>query len=261
MDMINVVNVWHHYGIKPILKDVSLSVESGELVAVMGPNGMGKSTLLGLMAGVLWPIKGYVEIDGHRRRNSIEEEIEIRKKIVYLPDNPYLPLYNTGREFLLAVGRLYGIEEERFMEHAEQLLKLFDLQENADSPIRSYSAGQKKKIGICSALVTEAPILILDEPFSGGLDSSALLALSQILKRLADRKDVTVVMAVPVPELVESLAHKIAIIAKGRILAYDTSDGLRKTAGCTGDLAKVLEALIHPEVFKNIESYLEGRVS
>jgi len=78
--MISVVNVWHHYGIKPILKDVSLSVEPGELVAVMGPNGMGKSTLLGLMAGVLWPIKGYVKIDGHRRRNSIEEEIEIRKK-------------------------------------------------------------------------------------------------------------------------------------------------------------------------------------
>ncbi|MFW9894032.1 MAG: ATP-binding cassette domain-containing protein, partial [Candidatus Thorarchaeota archaeon] len=108
--MISVVNVWHHYGIKPILKDVSLSVEPGELVAVMGPNGMGKSTLLGLMAGVLWPIKGYVEIDGHRRRNSIEEEIEIRKKIVYLPDNPYLPLFNTGREFLLAVGRLYEVE-------------------------------------------------------------------------------------------------------------------------------------------------------
>ena len=67
--MINVVNVWHHYGIKPILRDVSLKVEPGELVAVMGPNGMGKSTLLGLMGGVLWPIKGYVEIAGHRRRS------------------------------------------------------------------------------------------------------------------------------------------------------------------------------------------------
>ncbi len=259
--MINVVNVWHHYGIKPILKDVSLKVETGELVAVMGPNGMGKSTLLGLMAGVLWPIKGYVEIDGHRRRNSVEEEIEIRKKVVYLPDNPYLPLYSTGREFLLAVGRLYEVEEERLMDHAEQLVKLFDLQENADAPIRSYSTGQKKKIGICSALITEACILILDEPFSGGLDSSALLALSQVLKRLADRKDVTVVMAVPVPELVESLAHKIAIIAHGKILAYDTTEGLRKIASCKGGLPEVLEELIHPDVFENIESYLQGRVS
>ncbi len=259
--MINVVNVWHHYGIKPILRDVSLTVEAGELIAIMGPNGMGKSTLLGLMGGVLWPIKGYVEIDGHRRRNSIEEEIEIRKKVLYLPDNPYLPLYNTGREFLLAVGRVYEVEEERLMDHAEQLLKLFDLHENADSPIHSYSTGQRKKIGICSALVSEASILILDEPFSGGLDSSALMALSQVLKRLADRKDVTVVMAVPVPELVESLAHKIAVITQGKILAYDSAEGLRKVAGCSGGLPDVLEKLIHPEVFDNIENYLHGRKS
>jgi len=260
MDMIEIVNVWHHYGVKPILRDVSLKVEAGELVAVMGPNGMGKSTLLGLMAGVLWPIKGYVEIDGHRRRNSIEEEIEIRKKVLYLPDNPYLPLYSTGREFLLAIGRLYNVEEEQLLGHTEQVLKLFDLHDNADAPIYSYSTGQRKKIGICSALVSEAPILILDEPFSGGLDSSALMALSQVLKRLADRKDVTVVMAVPVPELVESLAHKIAIIAHGKILAYDTADGLKKIAGCTGGLSEVLERLIHPEVLENIQSYLKGRM-
>ena len=259
--MINVVNVWHHYGIKPILRDVSLKIEPGELVAIMGPNGMGKSTLLGLIGGVLWPIKGYIEIDGHRRRNSIEEEIEIRKKILYLPDNPFLPLYNTGREFLLAIGRLYNVEEERLLNHIEHLIKLFDLSENADSPIRSYSTGQKKKIGICSALVSEVPILVLDEPFSGGLDSSALTALSHVLKNLADRKDVTVVMAVPVPELVESIAHKIAIITKGKILAYDTADELRKITGCKGELSEVLEKLIHPEVFENIKSYLNGRMS
>jgi len=80
--MINVVNLWHHYGIKPILKDVSFTVEPGELVAIMGPNGMGKSTLLALLGGVLWPIKGYVEIDGHKRRNSIEEENSSTLKIM-----------------------------------------------------------------------------------------------------------------------------------------------------------------------------------
>jgi ABC-2 type transport system ATP-binding protein len=258
--MINVVNIWHHYGVKPILKNVSLEVKTGDLVAVMGPNGMGKSTLLALMAGVLWPIKGYVEVDGHRRRSSVEEEIEIRRKVLYLPDSPYLPLHSTGREFMLALGRLYGVEEERLMGHSEQLLKLFDLDESADSPIRTYSTGQKKKVGICAALVAETPILILDEPFSGGLDSSALLALSHVLKRLAARNDVTVVMAVPVPELVEGLADKIAIIAHGQILAYDTLDGLRRTAGSTGPLSEVFEKLIHPDVLENIEKYLDGRV-
>lgn len=123
--MIRVVDVWHHYGVRPVLKDVSLHVECGQLVAVMGPNGMGKSTLLALIGGLLWPLKGFVEIDGKRRRSSIEAEIAIRKKLVYLPDQPFLPPDSTGREFLLAVGRLYEVEERRLMEHAEQLLEVF----------------------------------------------------------------------------------------------------------------------------------------
>ncbi|MHC4758122.1 MAG: ATP-binding cassette domain-containing protein, partial [Planctomycetota bacterium] len=146
-------------------------------------------------------------------------------------------------------------------EHVESLLALLDLKEQADSQIRTYSTGQKKKIGICSAIVTEAPIMILDEPFSGGLDSAALYALSKVLKQLAERKDVTVLMAVPVPELVEPLAHKIAVIDRGQIVAYDTADELRKQTGCGGSLTEVLEALLHPGVLENIENYLQGRAS
>ena len=256
--MIQVKNVWHHYGIRPILKDVSLQVTEGELVALMGPNGMGKSTLLALIGGLLAPIKGAVEVDGLTRRSSIEAEKAIRKKMVYLPDRPFLPPDVTGREYALAIGRLYDVDEQRLMEQTDKLLEIFDLGKHADSPISSYSTGQQKKIGICAALVTEAPILVLDEPFSGGLDSSALLALSRILKKLAERKDVTVVMAVPVPELVEPLAHKIAVIADGQILACDSADGLRQQTGCSGSLLEVLEALVHPKSQTSIEDYLKG---
>jgi ABC-2 type transport system ATP-binding protein len=255
--MINVQNVWHHYGVRPVLRDISFRVAPGEVVVVMGPNGMGKSTLLALIGGVLSPMKGSVEIDGRRRRSSVEAELAIRKKVVYLPDDPYLPANSTGREFLLAMGRLYEVEPFRYMDHADRLLDLFDLKEQADSPIRSYSTGQKKKIGICAALITEAPIMILDEPFSGGLDSSALLALGRVLKNLGGRDDVTVIMAVPVPELVEGLADKIAIISHGRLVAYDSIDGLRRMAGSMGTLPEVLEKIIHPEVFGHIDRYFE----
>jgi len=257
--MINVVDVWHHYGVRPVLKGLSLHVAAGELVAVMGPNGMGKTTLISLIAGVLCPIKGRIEIDGIPRRHSIEEEIEIRKKVIYLPDEPYLPLQGSGREFLLATGMLYGVESLRLMEHIDRLLPLFDMAEKADSPIQSYSAGQKKKIGLCSALVTEAPIMILDEPFSGGLDSAGLLAMSRVIKNLAESKDKTIIMAVPVPELVEPLAHKIAIIHHGELLAFDSAEGLRRQTNSDGSLTEVLEKMIHPKVFENIDRYLEGR--
>ena len=70
--MIKVKNVSHHYGIRPVLKDVNLEIGAGELVGVMGPNGMGKTTLLGIVAGALWPLEGVVEIDGKRRRGSVE---------------------------------------------------------------------------------------------------------------------------------------------------------------------------------------------
>ena len=116
--MIELIDVTQHYGVRPVLRGISLRIEQGEVVTILGPNGMGKSTLLGVMAGVLSPQRGSVLIDGRRRRGSEEEELEIRKRSVYLPDQAWLPNYRTTREFLLAVGRLYDVEEERLMDHA-----------------------------------------------------------------------------------------------------------------------------------------------
>src|SRR5438094_673075 len=131
--MIRIVNITHHYGIKPVLRDVNLDIARGEVLALMGPNGMGKSTLMGVMAGALWPIKGYTEINGVRRRGTPGGELEIRKQVIYLPADPWLPRSVSGREWLLAVGDLYGIEISRLMDHVERLLTLFNLEEQADS--------------------------------------------------------------------------------------------------------------------------------
>lgn len=256
--MIRVVDVVHHYGVRPVLRRVNLEIRSGEMVAILGPNGMGKSTLLGVMAGVLAPLKGHVEIGGLRRRASVDDELAIRRQVVYLPDHPWLPKNRTGREFLLAVGRLYGVDDERLMDHTDRLLQLFDLVKEGDWPIRSYSNGQQKKIAICAALVPDAPVLLLDEPFSGGLDPSGILALKRVLQRLAANNNATVVMTTPVPELVEELAHRIVILRDGQIIAFDTADGLRRQTGSTGPLGEVLERLIHPQTLDNIEHYFKG---
>ncbi|MBI1367160.1 MAG: ATP-binding cassette domain-containing protein [Planctomycetes bacterium] len=257
--MIKLEHITQHYGVRPVLRDLSLTVERGELVALMGPNGMGKSTTLAVMAGVLWPQKGRVVIDGRVRRACVDDELAIRRSVVYLPDHPWLPANRTGREFLVSVGKLYGIEDEALMDHVDRLLKLFHLDGNGDAPIRSYSNGQKKKLAIAGALVTEAPVLLLDEPFTGGLDPSGILALRRVLQQLAQNGHVTIVMATQLPEIAEALASRVAVLRDGHLLAYDTIDRLRQSPGET--LANVLERLIHPQTLQNIDAYFRRPMS
>jgi ABC-2 type transport system ATP-binding protein len=253
--VIHLFEVTQHYGIRPVLRDITLKIPAGRLTAIVGPNGMGKTTLLGVMAGILSPQRGYVEIDGLRRRRSEEEELAIRRRVVYQPDHPWLPTHRTGREFLLGVGRLYDIESNRLIEHVERLLTLFQLAREGDWPIRGYSNGQKKKIALASALVTEAPILLLDEPFAGGLDPAGILALRHVLRRLAAEPERTIVMAAPVPELVEETADEIIVLRDGRVAAHDTLAGLRRQTNCDGSLAEVLARLTHPQTLENVERY------
>jgi ABC-type multidrug transport system ATPase subunit len=255
--MIRVDNVTHHYGIRPIIKDISLEIKTGEVVVVVGPNGMGKTTLLGVMAGVLWPCAGYVEFDGAKRRESVESESALRQKTAYLPDQPWLPKLRTGREYILGVGRLYGIDDLRLFDHAERLLRLFDMAEQGDQPIYSYSAGQLKKTSLASALITEAPYLLLDEPFSGGLDPAGILALKRVVQHLAKREDVTIVMTTPVPELVEELADRVIIIRDGELAAFDTVANLREQSGTSCSLADVLQEMLNPETQANLDRYFE----
>lgn len=256
--MIEVCGVTQHYGVRPVLHDVDVRIEAGELTAIVGPNGMGKSTLLSVMAGVLSPQKGYVEIDGLRRRRTEEEELQIRRHAVYLPDHPWLPVTRTGREFLLGVGRLYEVDPERLFDHIDRLLALFELSREGEWPIRSYSNGQRKKIAICSALVTDASTLLLDEPFAGGLDPSGILALKRVLSRIVKDDKRTVVMTAPVPELVEELGDKIVVLRAGTVVAHGTLDELRETGDAGESLAEILARLIHPETMANIERYFKG---
>jgi ABC-type multidrug transport system ATPase subunit len=256
--MIEVVDVTQHYGIRPVLRRINLSIPARSLAAVIGPNGMGKSTLLAVIAGVLTPQHGYVEIDGLRRKSSIENELTIRRRVVYLPDRPWLPKNRTGREFLLGVGRLFDIPVERLIDHVERLLQLFELDRLGDSPIRTYSAGQQKKISLSSALVTEANILLLDEPFSGGLDPSGILALKHVLRRIAEDGG-AILMTTPVPELVDELADRLIILRDGQIAVQGTLHDLQRETRCSGGLAEVLERLISPHTLENLDRYFEGR--
>lgn len=255
--MINVVDLVQHYGVRPVLRKINLGVQKGELVVLMGPNGMGKSTLLAAIAGMLTPQEGYIEIDGKRRKSSIEAEREIRKQVFYLPNNPWLPRFRTGREYLLAVAELYAIDFDRRFEHIDQLLGVFELSAQGDSALGSYSTGQQKKIAICGALISEARVLLLDEPFSGGLDPAGLYALKQILLKLRAGDERTILLATPVPELVDEIADRVAVLRDGAIVAYDSPAKLAKESG-TG-LEQTLQRMLSPDSIQFLDSYLKGK--
>ena len=254
--MITIHDVSHHYWLRPVLEHIHLEIETGQLVVLLGPNGSGKTTLLGCLAGTIWPVAGYVEIDGIRRRDSVERERELRQRIAYLPDDTWLPHAHTGREFLLAVGRLYGIDDFRLFDHADRLLKLFHLEDKGDALIEGYSTGQRKKVALASALITEAPYLLLDEPFSGGLDPAGILAMKKVLKRLADDANVTVVMTAPVPELVTELAHRVAIVREGKLVTFASPAEIVQEM-CTSSFDDALQRLLYPESANVVDEYFE----
>lgn len=256
--MIRINNISHRYGKEPVLNHIDLTIQPGELFAVMGPNGAGKSTLLAAIAGTILPSEGSAEIDGKTRRSSVEDELAIRQQVAYLPADPWVARSIKVRDWLYQYGKLYGITPSRLSEHIDSLLDLFHLTEQADKPINACSTGQQKKTAICGVLVTETPYLVLDEPFTGGLDPSAIHTLERILKHLADREDKTIVIASQIPELVEAIADRVAIIHDQCIAGVGTIDELRAQADSNGPLGAVFEKLAQPQVQDNIERYLQG---
>ena len=229
--MLRVEEVSHHYGFVRTLRGVSMAAASGELVCVMGGNGAGKSTLLKVIAGVEPALGGRVLIDGVQRRSTPAAEETLRRRCVYLPAEPWLPLPHTPREYLFAVGALYRVPTERRLEHADRLLAAFDLADKADARLQDHSTGQRKKVAIAGALLADAGLLVLDEPLSGGLDASGLLAVTTILRHLAEDLGRAVVFAVPVPELVEGLAHRVVLLRGGRVAGDGTPAELKERGG------------------------------
>ena len=243
MPAIRVVNLTCHYGATPVLRDLSLSIDPGECVAVMAPNGAGKTTLLAAVAGVVPAWRGFVEVNGHRRRATPESELAARQACVYLPADPPVATTFAAREWVVATGRVWGVDDGRLLAHADRLLALFDLDPGL-TPDKA-STGQRQKLALCAALATDAPVLVLDEPFAGGLDPSGIAALRGVLIDLTRRGDRAVLMATPVPELVEETATRAVVLHGGRVAHDDSPSGLMAATGAR-TLAAAYDKLADP---------------
>lgn len=156
MHSISLSNVSKSYGSHKAVKDLNLTVESGELFGFLGPNGAGKTTTIKMMTGLLEPSSGSIDVCGI---NVWDAPIEAKRKIAYVPDQPTLYLKLTGMEYLQFIASIFKLSADEFETRSNKWLSLFQLEERANELIEGYSHGMKQKIALCGALLHNPEII------------------------------------------------------------------------------------------------------
>ena len=223
--MIKLTNLTKRYGSFTAVNSINLEVPRGELFGFLGPNGAGKTTTLRMIAGILRPTSGIVEIGGV---NIVKEPVAAKSKLGFIPDRPFIYEKLTGAEFLRFVAGLYDQQGPEIEHRARELLALFDLEEWRDELVESYSHGMRQKLIISSAFVHRPEVIVVDEPMVG-LDPKAARILKDLFREYT-RRGHTVMMSTHTLEIAESMCDRIAIIQSGVIRAAGTMADLRSTA-------------------------------
>jgi ABC-2 type transport system ATP-binding protein len=223
--VIRTIGLTKHFGSLEAVRDLSLTIESGELFGFLGPNGAGKTTTVRMLVGLLQPTAGTAIVAGH---DVLEEPLEVKRSVGYLAEVPYLYEKLTGAEFLRFVGGLYGLSDSESDERAERLLDLFDLAEKRDQLVQGYSRGMRQKLGLSAALLHEPQVLLLDEPLAG-FDPRSAARAKEVLRGLCSR-GVAVMMCTHVLEIAERVCDRIGILDEGRLIAVGTMEELRRQA-------------------------------
>jgi ABC-2 type transport system ATP-binding protein len=223
--MIKLTNLTKRYGSFTAVNGINLEVPTGELFGFLGPNGAGKTTTLRMIAGILRPTGGTIEIGGI---DLAKEPIAAKSRLGFIPDRPFIYEKLTGAEFLRFVAGLYEQEGAQIEHRARELLALFDLEEWRDELVESYSHGMRQKLIISSAFVHRPEVIVVDEPMVG-LDPKAARILKDLFREYT-RRGKTIMMSTHTLEVAESMCDRIAIIQGGVIRASGTMDDLRSSA-------------------------------
>lgn len=236
MNAIAVGGLHKSFGDIEALKGVDLIVEEGEFYALMGPNGSGKTTLVSILASVVQPTSGKVEIHGRKTR-------EARNIIGFVPQESFSSPMLTGRENLMCFAQLNGYPKGEARKIGDELLEEIGLSEAADRLVSVYSGGMRKRLEVATALFPEVRVLILDEPTTG-LDPSARKNFLSLIRE-ANRRGVTVLLVTHIGEDAE-IASKVGFMDQGVIIAEDEPERLKRNSG--------LEKVLHLEISMKSES-------
>ena len=208
------------------LDDLSLSVPKGTVQALLGPNGAGKTTTVKVLTTLIRPDSGRAHIDGV---DVLEHPERIRRMIGVSGQYAAVDENLTGFENLEMVGRLYHLSPAESKKRARELIEMFDLVEAADRVVKGFSGGMRRRIDLAGALVVNPPVLFLDEPTTG-LDPRSRLALWDVIKKLV-AEGTTVLLTTQYLEEADQLAHNIAVIDEGKVIAQGSGDELKLLVG------------------------------
>jgi ABC-2 type transport system ATP-binding protein len=241
MNAIEAVDLTKRFGSIVAVNGVSFEVKEGEIFGLLGPNGAGKTTTIRMLTGLLKPDRGRAAIMGH---DVMEEPIKAKMLIGVVPEeaNPYPDL--SAWDNLMLVGRLYGLPNSEIKEKATSLLKLLDLYDMKERKAKNLSKGQRQKLLVAMALISDPKVLFLDEP-TGGLDVMSARKMRELILELK-KESITVFLTTHNIEEAGELCDRVAIIRNGRIVAEGSPDELKISAGAytyvTITFNKVLDA-------------------
>jgi ABC-2 type transport system ATP-binding protein len=219
--VIEVEHLSKSYGTRRAVEDLSFSVSKGEIVGFLGPNGAGKSTTLRMLTGFLPPTTGRIRIDG---LDMLTQPVEAKRRIGYMPEA--CPLYLEMRvdEYLRYRAELKGVPRRDLAKRVQASLEMADVREVSGRIIGQLSKGTRQRVGLADALVSDPPLLVLDEP-TAGLDPNQIRQVRDVIKGLAGQK--TVLLSTHILPEVEASCSRVVIIHKGRLVREGAPDAIR----------------------------------
>jgi len=220
--MLKIEHLTKKYGDKKAVDELTLHIEKGMIYGFIGHNGAGKTTTIKACCGILQYDEGEIYIDGV----SIKKDpLSCKRKLAYMPDNPYLYEFLSGIKYLNFIADIFGVPQKEREERIKKYADLFELTDDLAQPISSYSHGMKQKLVIISALIHEPLLIIMDEPFVG-LDPKASRILKNIMREICDNGG-AIFFSTHVLEVAEKLCDRVAIIKNGKLVVSGSMDEVK----------------------------------
>jgi ABC-2 type transport system ATP-binding protein len=241
-------NVTKRFGRTTAVSNLSLEVGAGELFAFLGPNGAGKTTTIKMIAGLLRPDNGSVQVCGIP---MTADGVAVRAQLAYVPDQPFLYDKLTGREFLTFVGQMYQVPSRVIDQRIDRLAHQLDVN-FLDQLTEGYSHGMRQKVALAAALLHDPKVLVIDEPMVG-LDPRTVRTVKQVFIDLAHAGS-TVFVSTHTLAVAEAIADRIGIIHRSHLVIVGTLEELRATARSEASLEDVFLALTADESGANVET-------